>query len=163
VLIRQRLPTWLGGPKPNFFWLTPTLAVGGANVAGSPRRLHKLGVRAVLDMQAEAGDRSAAFAAEGLAYLKTPVADFHAPGQRQLDEATAWVLEQTQREGAVLIHCRVGLGRSATLALATLLRVGYDLPTAYNLVRKARPELHLSESQLDALRRYEERLRNDSG
>jgi protein-tyrosine phosphatase len=156
-----RLLSWFGSTKDNIFWLTPTLAVGGATMVSNPKRLQKLGVRAVLDLQAESRDRSDALATAGFSYLKTPVIDFGAPGQAQLDDATTWVLERMQEGQPVFIHCRAGLGRSVTLALATLLRIGYDLPTAYKLVRKERPEILVSDSQLEALRRYEKRLRGE--
>jgi len=54
------------------------------------------------------------------------------------------------------VHCRVGLGRSATVAIATLLRMGYELSDAYNTVRELRAEIALSEPQLTALRRFAE-------
>jgi protein-tyrosine phosphatase len=148
------------GAKPNIFWVTPTLAVGGAELVATPRKLQKLGILAVLDMQAEADGRDAALSDIGVAYLKTPVVDFHAPDQRQIEDATDWVLEHMQSDRPVFIHCRLGLGRSVTMAIATLLRIGYDLPTAYNLVRKQRPEIHLSESQLAALRSFQTRLQS---
>lgn len=153
------LPAWLGGaPRANIFWITPALAVGGDIMIQNPKRLAKLGIRAVLDVQAESADRGDALAGHALAYLKVGVNDFAAPEQQQLDEATVWVLERTQSDEPVFIHCRAGLGRSVTFALATLIRMGYDLPKAYHFVRNARAEIALSQSQLNALQLFAARL-----
>ncbi len=140
-----------------FIWITPTLAVGSASAARSPRRLASAGVRAVLDLQQETSDPSDRFAAAGLAYLKAPVPDFGAPGQAALEQATAWVLARMANGQPVLIHCRAGHGRSVCVAMATLLRMGYTLPEAFNLVRRQQPALALSEPQLEALRTFANR------
>jgi protein-tyrosine phosphatase len=159
--MRRFLPSWLGGhPQPNIFWVTPTLAVGGEATAASLDQLQRLGIRAVLDLQAETADRGAALAGGSLLYRKIEVADFQAPTQDQLHEATAWVLEQMQAEGPVFIHCRMGLGRSVTIAMATLMLMGYELAAAYTLVRKSRPEIRLSDEQLTALREFATRAQS---
>jgi len=155
--VRRILPRWLGGyPPDNIFWLTPSLAVGGEVMVLHPRRLQRLGSGAVLDLQAESEDRSSEHTASSLTYLKLPVGDFGAPSPEQLDIATAWVLDRMQRDERVFVHCRVGLGRSATDAIATLLCMGYELSDAYNTVRELRAEIALSEPQLTALRRSTE-------
>jgi dual specificity MAP kinase phosphatase len=149
------LPKWLRpAPPSNIAWITPALAVGGEVMLKQPKRLQELGVRAVLDLQAERSDRTESLAGLSLAYHKVAVPDFAAPEQEQLDEATAWVLERMQRDEPVLIHCRAGLGRSVTFAVATLMRIGYDLPAAYNTLRGVRAEIALSEAQLAALRLF---------
>jgi predicted protein tyrosine phosphatase len=150
--LRFTLPFSRTRTSPRCWWVTPTLAVGGSDIASEPRRVRQLGIGAVLDLQAETADRSDRFDTAGIAYRKIAVADFHAPSQPQLEEASAWVLERMEEDRAVLVHCRAGVSRSFTVVLAILLRIGYGLPAAYNLVRKIRPELYLSDTQSDALR-----------
>jgi atypical dual specificity phosphatase len=153
--MRRLLSKWLrSAPPPNLVWVTPALAVGGESMLRDLERLVSLGVRAVLDVQGETGDRAQALSELPLAYLKVGVRDFAAPEQHQLDAATAWVLERTENDEPVLIHCRAGLGRSVTFAVATLVRMGYDLPAAYNTVRGMRAAIALSEPQLAALREF---------
>jgi len=138
----------------NIFWLTPVLAVGDAAMARNVEGLQRLGVRAVLDLQAEGADGSVRLAAAAIEYLHLPVQDFTAPSMAQFDTATTWILYTSQSGRPILIHCRAGLGRSVTVAIATLLRMGYDLSDAYKLVRQKRPGIALSDPQVAMLRRF---------
>jgi protein-tyrosine phosphatase len=154
----MRLLSRLRRRPANIFWVTPSLAVGGASTVRDPRSLARYGVGAVLDVQAESGDRAAEFAAYSLSYLKLPVEDFAAPDQQQLEIGTGWVLDRLEEGATVFIHCRQGLGRSVTFAVATLVRMGYDLRDAYNEVRRGRAQIALSETQLAALKHFCTRL-----
>ncbi len=156
----KRVLSWLlrGRGQSNIFWVTPMLAVGGVASARDPGELGRLGIRAVLDVRSEGVDEHEEKTAASLRYLRLPVDDFAAPTMEQLDEATAWVLQRMGEDERVFVHCREGLGRSVTFAIATLLRMGFDLPHSYNLVRNARAEIAVSDPQVAALHRYAERL-----
>jgi len=145
-------PAWLwrSGSR-TLCWLTPTLAIGGDRETRNLKRLAAQGVRAVVDLQAETADWTEQLRRRGLAYRKVPLRDFSAPTLAELDQTTNWILTQMQDGRPVFLHCRLGLGRSATLAIATLMRIGYSLPDAYTLVRRQRPEIALSEAQLQIL------------
>jgi hypothetical protein len=69
----------------------------------------------------------------------SPIHDLHAPAHQQ---AAALVDEMTARlrSGATLLmHCGAGIGRTGTVAIGVLLRLGLDRATAEQVVADARP------------------------
>jgi protein-tyrosine phosphatase len=48
---------------------------------------------------------------------------------------------QHLRTGHVLIACAAGMSRSACMAIGFLVRCGWDVPNAYEMVRQARPKI----------------------
>lgn len=56
-------------------------------------------------------------------YQSFPILDGSAPSLKQLDAATKWLLETSQR-GPVYVHCALGHGRTATVLAAYLLKTG---------------------------------------
>jgi protein-tyrosine phosphatase len=63
----------------------------------------------------------------------------------------AWVRHQMNARRPVLVHCRKGAGRSAMVACATLVALGYPLDVAYHRLRQVRPAVALSSGQAKAL------------
>ncbi len=153
-MLRRLLARLRRNQPRNFFWLTPTLAVSGRRATHDLHRLAEQGIRAVVDLEAETENQGERFGTAAVTYLKVPVPDFAAPEPDQLAQTTAWVMQQMQADRPVLIHCRMGLGRSVTFAIATLVQIGYPLADAYNLIRKQCPGIALSEAQIAALRAF---------
>jgi protein-tyrosine phosphatase len=85
-----------------------------------------------------------------LTYRWLPVIDGQAPPVSQLFEVSAWLGGQLG-SGGVLISCREGRGRSALLACATLMQLGYSVWGAYQVVRRGQPNMVLSDDQMRAL------------
>jgi len=91
-------------------------------------------------------------------YLWLPVADGHSPTQVQLDIGTAAINSVVESGDAVYVHCKNGHGRSPTLVVAYLVRYkGYNLLEAQSLVKEERPEIHIEDSQIQELEKFEER------
>ncbi len=136
-------------------WVTPQLAVGAAPTRQRLGDLRHAGVTHLVDLRTD-GERErgwdAAAAAQQLAVLRVPVIDRHAPEPAQIADAAGWVIEAIAREQPVLLCCRAGAGRSAMLATAVLLALGYDLPAAFGLVNRARRCANPTDAQLDLLR-----------
>jgi protein-tyrosine phosphatase len=77
--------------------------------------------------------------ANGLQFLQFPISDYSVPSS--LEGALAFIerLDQTLSTGKnVGIHCRQGIGRSATIASSLLVRRGVDAEEALNRVGSAR-------------------------
>jgi protein-tyrosine phosphatase len=108
----------------------------------------------VLDLRAEAAADADLLAQHGLRYRRVPVPDYAAPDPDTLKEAVDWVMEELANDRKVLVHCRVGAGRSPFVACAVLLRMGYDVQSAYETVRRQRPEMVLTEDQAAALQEH---------
>jgi protein-tyrosine phosphatase len=144
----------LGAPPPDLVWFTPDLAQSGQFASRDAGALARLEIGAVLDLRAEAQHEPASLGKAGLHYLHLPVPDHGAPSSDELARAADWVLQEIGDDRKVLIHCRLGLGRSVTMVVAVLLRMGYPLSDAAELVRRRRPEAVLSEPQVALLQRY---------
>ncbi len=133
--------------RSNWTWITPRLAVGGEVWADEWPTLAAEGLRAAVDLRDEGADDVAALEALGIAHLHLPTPDHHAPSPDALERGTAFVREA---RGPVLVHCREGVGRSATLALCALVEAG-DAPTAaLERAKSARRQVSPSPAQYEA-------------
>ena len=96
---------------------------------------------------ADLGDRVRAL---GMQWLHLPIADFAAP---ESAFETGWAgaapgLRATLSGGGrVFVHCRMGLGRTGTVAARLLVELGMDPPRAIEAVRAARPGAVETEAQ----------------
>jgi len=144
---------------PDLVWITPDIAQSGQFASREASALARIDIGAVLDLREEAAHEPAPLGRAGLHYLRLPVPDHGAPSHEDLARAADWVLQEIGDDRKVLVHCRLGLGRSVTLVVAVLLRMGYPLSDAVALVRKRRPDAVLSDDQVSVLRRYAQSLR----
>lgn len=142
-------------PQPYFSVVDDVLLLGAVPLAcmGHPRELHDMGVRAVVNMQAEYGGPVAAYAALSppIEQLHLPVTDHMEPTLGQLQQAVAFISEQVQKgaeegKSRVLVHCKAGHGRGAAVAFAYLLSEhGLSMAEAQrrlSAVRHVRRKLH---------------------
>ncbi len=78
----------------------------------------------------------------GLDWYHLPIPDMAAPGwqfERRWVYAGVRLRRLLRRGGKVVIHCRVGLGRSGTVAARLMAELGVPPSEAISQVRKARP------------------------
>jgi hypothetical protein len=84
---------------------------------------------AVVDVTCELPAAASALATAGGGcggrYLCVPTWDGMAPTARQIGEAVEWIAAQRKLGRTVLVHCFHGIGRSATVACAALIRLGH--------------------------------------
>jgi len=147
----MRLP-WQQKKKPlDLAWLTDDLALGGAPLASQWEELFAKGIGAVLEIRSEGQDDVAILEARGIPYRREEVVDHGAPTLSELYDMVQWVQDQMQQRRKVLVHCRMGLGRSAMVACATLIALGFPLNVAYSMLRRVRPNVALSPKQVNAL------------
>lgn len=153
------LPGLLLPDRLDISWITPSLAVGGAFEKAEIPRLALMGIRAIVDLRAEAADDEAALAAYGLQMLHLPVPDTYPPSTEQLDQGAGWVLAHLAQDHKVLVHCQHGSGRSIVLTCAVLIRLGYRVAEAVRLVRARRWQAGPTPLQLEAILAYDRRWR----
>ena len=111
--------------------ITDHLAVGDSDDAEHPHWL----MSAILNVASE----TTVLPPKGRTYHWIPFAEFAAADPLQLDEAVSW-LEQHKKGSRLLICCRAGIGRSASVAIAYLCLVeGFSYPQAVALVATQRP------------------------
>ena len=144
-------------------WITPEWAVGVAPPADLLPMVRQAGVNSVLDLRAEASPDPKAFVDHSLSFLHLPVRDGAAPTERQLAQGAAWVLSEIAAGRRVLICCRLGRGRSVTLACAVLLAMGYPLSQTLPMVAKRRVRAQPTTAQLAALQSFAADREQDKG
>ena len=75
----------------------------------------------------------------GIEFISFPVRDKTAPPSLESTASMARVLAERVSSGqAVAIHCRAGIGRSATLAACVLIWLGVDGEVALDMIAEAR-------------------------
>ncbi|WP_394235903.1 phosphatase PAP2/dual specificity phosphatase family protein [Pseudomonas anguilliseptica] len=103
--------------------------------------------QAQLDLCAEMPAR-----AQAKAYRSLPLLDLCVPGPADCLEA-AQAIEALRSHGSLLVYCALGYSRSATAVAAWLLHSGRckDVPEALAHLRRARPQVVLSDAHQQAL------------
>lgn len=143
---------------PNFSWILPDLAVGGAfPIERAACLAADHGVGAVVDVRSEACDDADALAACGLRFLHLPTIDMAGVSQPMLDDGVEFARAAAAADLRLLIHCQHGIGRSATLALCVMVDRGLSPLEALSIAKDARVLVSPSEAQYAAWVRWIER------
>jgi protein tyrosine phosphatase (PTP) superfamily phosphohydrolase (DUF442 family) len=143
---------------PDFDWILPDLAVGGAFPAERAACLAAdHGVGSVVDVRSEACDDAEALAACGLRFLHLPTLDMAGVSQPMLDDGVRFARAAAEAGLRLLIHCQHGIGRSATLALCVMVDRGLAPLEALSMAKDARVLVSPSAAQHQAWGRWIER------
>ena len=125
-------------PRAKGAWrVIPNLYLGNAVAAGDAATLRQLKVTAVQSV----GPRSEKVAIAGLRLMRVAIQDNdEAHILPFLEEACAWInAELAKEDGVVLVHCKGGMNRSATICAAYLIRhERMSLTAAVSLLRERR-------------------------
>ena len=117
------------------------------------------GVDVLVSLLAEDEAAAEGLACEGeradahvLAFYHLPTRDHHAPERDQTAALAETLHGHLARGDSVVVHCWAGIGRSSTVAAATLLLEGYEPGTAWRLISAARGyEVPEQQSQRDLI------------
>ncbi len=132
-------------------------------MAAAARLAAEHGISRVVDVRVEACDDEAVLRVHGIRLLHLPTQDTRAISQRRLRDGVAFVSEGLDRGERVLVHCQYGIGRSALLALCTLVARGTAPLAALEAVKRARPVISPSPEQLEALGVFAARVKDERG
>lgn len=153
----------LGTPRLKRSQITAQLFLGGQYSLVGLQKLKDMGITAIVNMR-ETSLYTAPI--EGFKYLHLPTVDNTPPAIKDLNRGAIFVDEEIKNNGKVYIHCRQGLGRGPSMAIAYLLKLGTTYEDAFALVKsvrsfiKPRPEQIIRLKELEQYYKKEELLRS---
>ncbi len=112
-----------------------------------------LGIKADIDLEEERQEQISGVDT----YLWLPVKDHEAPTQEQLDTGVSVIDRLVKNQKKIYIHCKNGHGRSPTLLAAYFISQGMEVNEAIEKIRSKRPEIHIREVQIEALKSFKQR------
>lgn len=116
-------------------------------------KLKALGVTAIVNMRIH--DIYEQHTTLGVKYLHLPTIDNTPPKIEDLKQGVVFIENEIKIGGKVYVHCREGIGRGPTMAIAYLLKLGTTLSDAIQLIKKIRPFINPKPSQLSRLQELE--------
>lgn len=135
-------------------WITRQLAVGHAPTSHEELESIKAqGIGAIVNLCGEYCDLHHIEEEHGFEVLYLPVTDDDAPGMEEVEKALAWLDEAIYLGKRVLVHCRLGIGRTGTFVRSYLLRRGFGQRLAEKKLKKIRSQ-PTSFNQWRFLRKY---------
>ncbi len=146
-----------GGPLARFSRIDEQLWLGGQPQRDGWKRLFAAGVTGVINMRSEYDyERLVDFGTgDGrVRYLHLPTDDNEAPSLQHLSEGVDFIREEAARGGLVYIHCWEGLGRGPTMAAAHFVAQGLSPEEAWQRIRKVRPFVRPTETQMKRLHEF---------
>ncbi|MGB3468888.1 MAG: dual specificity protein phosphatase family protein [Cyclobacteriaceae bacterium] len=72
-------------------------------------------------------------------HLHFPIIDMSVPDIRQLKRLLVDIKQYIEEGGAVLVHCKAGMGRTGVVIASYLVSQGYDADEAIKEIRKINP------------------------
>jgi protein tyrosine phosphatase (PTP) superfamily phosphohydrolase (DUF442 family) len=132
------------------------LYIGGVEAVLDSERLAEQGIRAVVCCNRELEFPTSKFLPE-VEYYRVDVEDMgREPIELFLPEATEFIHSQLQQDRPVLVHCKAGVSRSASVVLAYLMEYhSYSLHEAFLLMLRHRPTITPNPGFMEQLRSYE--------
>lgn len=140
--------------------IIPNLYLGGVDAVADQQKLAMQGIRAICCCCRELEFPSSEFSRD-VEYFRVDVEDMgREPIEYFFPEATAFIHSWVSREQPVLVHCRAGVSRSASVVIAYLITFqGYSLHEAFFLVRSHRSIITPNIGFMEKLGEYEEAKR----
>lgn len=139
-----------GLPRLKRSQITANLFLGSQYNLLGLEKLKALGVTAIVNMRMHNTYSEAVH--EGIKYLHLPTVDNTPPPLDILIKGAEFIDKEIKNKGIVYVHCRQGLGRGPTMAMAYLIKTGMTYKDAYLMVRKVRIFINPRAGQIEKLK-----------
>ncbi|MDB4919799.1 dual specificity protein phosphatase [Mucilaginibacter sp.] len=147
-----------GIPRLSRSQITAHLFLGSQYNLLGLEKLKALGVTAIVNMRMHNDYSDAEH--KGIKYLHLPTVDNTPPPLDVLIKGADFIDEEIKRKGIVYVHCRQGLGRGPTMAMAYLIKTGLTFEDAYAMIKKVRVFINPRPGQVKMLKELEEYYKN---
>lgn len=142
-----------GTPRLKRSQITAHLFLGSQYNLVGLKKLKALGITAIVNMRMHNNYTNAVH--QGIKYLHLPTVDNASPPIEVLIKGADFIDEEIKHNGKVYVHCRQGLGRGPTMAMAYLIKIGMTYPEAYTMIRKVRKFINPRPGQIKRLKELE--------
>ncbi|MBM9511126.1 dual specificity protein phosphatase family protein [Desulfogranum marinum] len=120
-------------------WITDHLAVGHAPMSYDDfDSIKEQGITGIVNLCGEFSDLHELEEAAGFEVFYLPIPDETAPKMELMEKGLEWLDEAVYLGKKVLVHCKLGVGRTGTFVTAYMLRRGFNLKKAGKLLKKTR-------------------------
>ncbi len=137
-------------------WITDHLGVGHAPMSYEDLdAIRDQGISAIVNLCGEYCDLHEIEEDAGFEVFYLPIPDETAPPVEEMERGLEWLDEALYLGKKVLVHCKLGVGRTGTFVTAYLLRRGFNLKKAGKLLKKAKARANPTNfSQWKTLRKF---------
>ena len=142
-----------GLPRLNRSQISAHLLLGSQYNLLGLKKLKALGVTAIVNMRTHNDYSDAEH--EGIKYLHLPTVDNTPPPLDVLLKGADFIDDEIKNNGIVYVHCRQGLGRGPTMAMAYLIKTGLTFEEAYAMIKKVRVFINPRPGQVARLKELE--------
>lgn len=143
-----------GLPRLSRSQITAHLFLGSQYNLLGLKKLKALGVTAIVNMRMHNDYSDAEH--EGIKYLHLPTVDNTPPPLEVLLKGADFIDHEIKNGGSVYVHCRQGLGRGPTMAMAYLIKTGLTYADAYAMIKRVRIFINPRSGQVAMLKELEE-------
>lgn len=134
-------------------WITEQVLIAGAGInENNWKEIVDLGITAVVNLRTENQDVFGT--PPPLAYLWLPTEDHTDPTPEQLLMGAQLIHTLVKNGHRVLIHCKMGIHRSATMVVAYLIYSGLDKAEAIRQLRQNGSRLYGTEENHETLDKF---------
>ena len=117
-------------------WITSHLATGHAPMSYQDLdEIREQGISAIINLCGEFCDLHEIEESSGFDVFYLPIVDECAPDKETMEKGLDWLDEAIYLNKKVLVHCRMGHGRTGTFIAAYLLRRGFDFKGAQKTMK----------------------------
>tara|TARA_B100001250_G_scaffold413746_1_gene448921 strand:+ start:599 stop:2284 length:1686 start_codon:yes stop_codon:yes gene_type:complete len=147
-----------GIPLKKYSMITNNLYVGQQVKKRGFGRLKKWKISTIINLRAEYDYEQKID--QRISYQYFPVVEFQEIPLGVLLDGVEQITNDIELNKKVYIHCKEGVSRAPTLAVAYLLKKGMSLESAIDLVRLKRPFVNILKNQIKVLKEFEKIQKN---